>query len=297
MTESTVEQEPQPDRGPSGDEDVESESSSQANSTPEHAPTKPLPSSRAKIESQVGYLRAFGAKGGPSCNVVAVPEVATMVGVHASTVSGCNAFFSDCGFIEKSGRGYKPAIELYEYNRAWQWDPNTAAHKLAPVVRQTWFWKALSDRLSFKCLTDAQAIEALADASSAGPDCRSQLEMLIELLALTGVVTRNDGEIHLVLAKHGGAEKGKQPEAVNPVEPAREQASSPPASSGNTMSLSMSISVPMDTLSKWKNPQYVNEFFATWAKLVNAKAEIEAMMRGEFPSSQSRTGGDGTRAE
>ena len=118
-------------------------------------------------------------------------EVAEVTTINISTISSCNRFFADIKLIEPVGRGNVPADAVFEFQRQWEWDRDTAAHALATVVRGAWFWELLNNRLSFKALSDDEAIKALASESQAAPVFRQQLEMIIELLIVVGLVARD----------------------------------------------------------------------------------------------------------
>ena len=103
-----------------------------------------------------------------------------------------NPFFMESGFIEKRPGGYMPCAAVLEYNRAYSWDKDTAGHKLAPVIRDTWFGQELTQRLQFGSMDEDTAIKLFADKCNAGPEVRGQLRTLIDFCEVAGLV-RHDG--------------------------------------------------------------------------------------------------------
>jgi hypothetical protein len=234
------------------------------------------------MESQLAILRAFAAASGKDKRPVQNGDVADVAGINVSTVSSCNKFFADIKLIEPQGRGYVPAPAVFDFHRAWEWGPEKAAHALAPVIREAWVWTALAGRLSFKPLTEDEAVRVLADEVDAGPNCRQQLSLIIELLIAVGLVVRDP---------NGSIRRAPNVDQPHPPHPAKEEHAQPretavspvvvpTANSANVMSLTMSITVPMDQISRLGDTKRVQEFFAEWANLVNAKTAIERMIDG-----------------
>lgn len=244
-----------------------------------HRPAKVLPATRAAIDRQLDLLRAFVAASGRDKRLVQNGQVAQIAAVSISTVSTCNNFLADAGFlVAASGRGYVPADAVFEFARAWEWNKETAAHKLAVVVENAWFWEALKQRLSFRELTDDAAIEVLATESSAGPTYRPQLMMLVDLLAVVGLITRENGIVRRSQGKAGQEQPKESGNNNGPAATASPTAAPAPASG---MSLNMSVTVPMEQVSKWE-PERIGKFFEEWAKLLSAKGAIERMLNEQM---------------
>lgn len=264
-----------------------SETSSEGNvaEAQNHEPTKTLPSTRANLQSQLELLRAWAVASGESKSPASTPDVAKIAGRDGSTVSSCNGFFAEIGLLAKQGRSYVPAAEVFEFNRAHEWDKDKAPQKLAPVFRDSWAWESLGGRLSFKPLAEEEAITILAEACAAGPKYKGQLSSLLELLILCGLANRQDGgkiakgaveASHHNVAKppEGGTAK---PEAKTP--PIPHHPASP--AKRNIMTIAMDIEVSMDDVSALGSAE-VTKFFTKWAELVNAKSAIEKMLSGDL---------------
>jgi hypothetical protein len=148
---------------------------------------------------------------------------------------------------------------------------------LAPIFREAWFWSVLGSRLSFRALTEDEAVRVLADEVKAGPAWRANLVVLLEMLVVVGLVTREaDGSIKRVAHVEPPARTQNEAEKTEKTDP-------PPKESviANSMSITMQLCIPMDRIALLGSPEKVKSFFLEWANLVNAKASIEKMVSGE----------------
>lgn len=161
-------------------------------------PNRQLPTDRIAVRKQLDLLRAYAIAseqngGGP----VTYREVAAIVKMHPVTPALATSFFIDVGLLGKAGQqGFLPSPEVVAYNHAFQWNPDTATQKLAPLLLRTWFARHLVTALNFSgSLTLDTAISKLAEQANASPDYRSQLVMLIDLLDAVGVLARDGNQI------------------------------------------------------------------------------------------------------
>ena len=107
------------------------------------------------------------------------------------TVSVCNEFFRDVGFLSRQGRRFKPSADVLDFVRASQWNEATAGHILGQSIRRTWFGQAILTRLTVRHLKKLDIIEALALEAGASIDHKPRVEMLIDYLEFSGVIRRN----------------------------------------------------------------------------------------------------------
>src|SRR6185503_3099747 len=126
----------------------------------------------------------LGANGRPVTNA----EVASIVGLHPSTTSIANAFFTDVGLLVRAADGQVPAQEVVNFAKAHQWDPDKAPTKLAPLLASTWFGLALFPKVQFRAHSPQEALGILAEAAGASTEHRGQLESMLELLAFAGLL-------------------------------------------------------------------------------------------------------------
>jgi hypothetical protein len=178
-------------------------------------PLKVLPTDRVGFEKQLAVLRGYAAASGPDKRPVSNSDVASIVGIHAGSVSNCNPFFADCGLVVREAGVYRPADEVFEYANSYNWDAGGAAEKLAPVLSATWFADTLFPKLAFRALTKDEAIKFLAEEAKATPNYRDQLSMLLEYLAAAGLVIVEGN----LVSKKAGAKMAHPPsEPTKPVE-------------------------------------------------------------------------------
>lgn len=252
----------------------------------ERRPTKPLPTTRVGFGKQLQLLRAFAALGGAD-KATTTPAVADIVGIHPATAVLANPFFIDVGFVQKVGSGFVPAAEVIAYHRAVEWNPDTAPHKLGPLLRRTWFATKLLPKLSLGTLEEGQAIEMLAAESAASPKYAGQLSVILEYMATAGLIRREGGVIRSV----GGMvmTDDSQPVSVagaapTSEEPAREPRRAPSIATAfskapeGVLRFNVDVSVDMREFSTWQADR-ISAFWAGIAQVLAAKADVEAGTR------------------
>jgi hypothetical protein len=251
-------------------------------------PTRILPTARISFPKQLDILRAFAAASGPSNKLVVLKEVADIVKLAPNTITLATPFWADVKFIQrKEGQGFTPASELMEYAHAYNWNKDTAAYKLASLLSDTWFWQALEPKLNYGELSEDEAITALAERSTAGPDYKSQLRVILDYLDAAGMVKRENGMVQIV--------KGAQPRAA--AQPATHTQSEKPAAASSSESKSaplprssvttnfsqpmqgvvqfdVSVKVDMSEFAGWQ-PARIAAFFNGIAQVLSAKGAIE----------------------
>ena len=125
-------------------------------------PTKPLPTDRISFPKQVDLLRAFAVAYTTTGRPVTYNDVASIVSMSASTVALAVPFWADIGLMERNDNAHTPSSIVLAFNRGYEWNSETAPHKLAPILRDAWFGKALLPRLAFRSMEEREAIEVLA---------------------------------------------------------------------------------------------------------------------------------------
>jgi hypothetical protein len=247
-------------------------------------PTQVLPTDRITFSRQLDLLRAWAAASGANAEMVTNETVASIVSMKASTVSLANPFFSSVGLLRKVEGGYIPNPEVFQFNRAYDWNRETAAQKLAPVLRETWFAKAVLPRVLFAPLEEEEAVSVIADAAAVQPDYRSQLILLVDYLVVAGVVDREGNQIRL----------GKS--TTNPNPPTAEGPIVPSATDNNgnhkeepqgfkvstafsqpaegLVKFDVAVRVDMREFAKWEAAR-IAAFFNGIAQVLSAKSDIE----------------------
>jgi hypothetical protein len=154
---------------------------------------KIIPTDRVSFDKQASALRAYAAASGREKKAVTNEEVAAVMSdLVASSISLCNPFFSDAALLVQEGRKLRPVEAVFDFQHAYEWNPDTAGHKLGPVLSQHWATKCLVPKLAFRQLSKDEAIAFLAEESKATTSHRKNLDTLLEFLNFAGVI-RLDG--------------------------------------------------------------------------------------------------------
>lgn len=246
-------------------------------------PTKFLPSERITFTRQLDILRGWGAASGPLRKTVSNLEVAKVVGMQPSTVSLNNAFYSSIGLLNKADGGYAPAEEVTAFLRAWEWNTETAAQKLAPILSKAWFYEAIASKLEFGARSEAECLQDIGDAVNAGQEYKSNLKMLLEYLTAAGLVIRDGDNV-----KKGGTTVAPSAAQTAPSEsaasPKQETVSASdsiartmPSLFGTTegqVQFNIAVKVNMGEFATWQADR-IAAFFSGIAQVLAAKAKVE----------------------
>ena len=243
-------------------------------------PTKTLPTTRVGFAKQLTMLRSYAELGADA--PVGNTAVAELVGIHPNTAILANPFFVDVGFIQKVGQGYIASPEVVAYHRAVEWNPDTAPMKLAPLLARTWFGRRILPKLSLATMSETQAIQAFAEEAAASPKYASQLGLLLDYLAIAGLIRHEGG----IISKGGAAptedapmqnESSPKREADEPAQPARRAPAITTAFSQapeGVLRFNVDVSVDMKEFATWQ-PERISRFWAGIAQVLAAKAEVE----------------------
>jgi hypothetical protein len=243
-------------------------------------PTKILPTDRITFTRQLDLLKAWAAASSPPGKIVTNNDVADMVKMQSSTISLANPFFASIGLLQKAEGGYVPSADVMNFFRAAEYS-DTPGHKLAPTMRDSWFGVALLPKLSYRPMTEAEALSVLHDAATAGADYRNQLKMLIDYLVAAGVASRDGDTIKTAKPAFEFGPSGNPPPeppvgaVIEAAVPAKQNvATAFAASPEGGISFHISVRVNMEQFSTWK-PERITAFFAGIAQMLAAKAKIE----------------------
>ena len=152
-------------------------------------PTKSLPTERLTREKQFHILRGVvKASLAADRGAVTNNDVSRYADVAASSVSLCNAFWTDVGFVIREGIKVRPVEALFEYDQAAEWTPDTAATKLAPLLAASWCGKAMLTKLAIKPTNINDALVFLAQECGASTDYKPQLMLVLDYLQATGLI-------------------------------------------------------------------------------------------------------------
>ena len=251
--------------------------------TPNEKPkkTKPkyvLPTPRISFQKQLDLLRAWATTSGGNQTVVTTTAVAKVLGIHASTASIANPFFEKTRLLKRSGRGFIPSQEVVAFNSAHKWKPESAAKKLWPVFRETWFAGCLLPKLAFNSLSEVEAINILGEEAEAEKKSRPQLKMLLDFLNAADVIRRERGNIlpgseNGDLQQNGESLDTEQPKQPHePMEPRQPAPHLPPSSTQGAVEFNINVKLNMAELAGWA-PDRITAFFTGLSMVLAAKGE------------------------
>ncbi|HEV2173127.1 MAG TPA: hypothetical protein VGR71_06155 [Nitrospira sp.] len=241
-------------------------------------PTKALPTDRITFERQLDLLRAYAAVYQQTSKPVTNNDVAGVANMKASTAALANKFFTETHLLQRVPDGFVPAAEVMAFLTAKTWNAETAGHKLASILAETWFAKVLMSRLALAPLEERRAVEALADESGATAEYEGNLRTLISYLEVAGLVQR-DGT--LLRAARTGATSAPtttdstpapQPDTQNGAKGA--VATSFVNPTAGVVQFHVNVKVDMAEFGGWSADR-INAFFGGIAQVLAAKADVE----------------------
>jgi hypothetical protein len=201
----------------------------------------------------------------------------------AATIDMAHPFLLSIGLLTRTGPGsFSVAAEVMNFLNAYEWDKDTASHKLGPALRNSWFGKALLPKITFGPIEEKAAIAVLAEACSAPPDYEKELRMLLEFMAAGGLIVRENGQVRPRPAMASANEPPLPPppprvqeQTPNPElsrDPAR--LSTSVQSTPGKFNLNIAVEVDMAEFSTWR-PERIQAFFRGVAEVLAAKADVE----------------------
>lgn len=247
---------------------------------PKLKPTKTIPTDRINPAKQLDILRAYAAASNNGTRPATVNEVAEIVKMAPTTVSTANAFLNSIGLIQRSDAGaYMPSAEALAFLRAYEWNPETASHKLGSTLKDSWFGIAILPRITFGPIDEEQAVGLLADAATAGPEYKKELRAILDFLVLSGLILREGGQIKM--AKTAAVQEPSIGPKLEP-KPHAEQETRAPGKNVNTalrstgggVTFNVDVSVDMAEFATWR-PERIQAFFRGIAEVLAAKADVE----------------------
>ncbi len=252
--------------------------------------SKILPTERISFAKQLDLLRAYAVASGPTNKPVTNNDVSPIVKMTSSTVSISNAFFADAGLLLRSNGGYIPAPDVISFNHAFGWNPETAPYKLAPLMQESWFAKAILPKANFRAITEDEAIQDLSEAAAVGPEKRAQLEVLLSYLAASGLIIHENGQViaksntdrQAIISGNGELSRSSQSMSGDGVSDQKEReipknttvATTFAVPTEGTVRFNVSVCVDMAEFKGWEGNR-ISAFFAGIAQVLAAKAAVE----------------------
>jgi hypothetical protein len=244
-------------------------------------PGKILPTEKINVAKQLDFLRGYGATSADGTKASSVNEVASVLKVAASSVTLASSFLASVGLIVRTDAGtYRSSPEVIAFLRAYEWDKETASHKLGPLLREAWFGKALIPSLKIGPIAEKDAVAKLAEAAPASTEYRKELGMLIDFMIAGGIVVREGNMLRMATRDAKSSEAATVKAEMTANEPTGAIRSNPVSvttafnEEPGSMSFNVSFRVDMAEFASWK-PERLQAFFRGIAEVLHAKANVE----------------------
>ncbi|MBW8011799.1 MAG: hypothetical protein FVQ83_11260 [Chloroflexi bacterium] len=235
-----------------------------------------LPSNRSSYDKQLNSLRGYAIASNDGAREVTNKTVAGIVEIHEGTLAYTSPFFVSVGLVHKTNGQYLPADEVIDFNLAYSHGDENAGHKLAPILKRSWFGLTLIPKLRFKSLSMQEAITTLGVRAGADDTYKGRLKTLLLYLEEAGLIEINGDKISLTSEKLPVS--NKKPGIEDEIEPVKHTGSNttdfPPRNSKDGVSLSFSINVESSQFASW-SPDRIAAFFSGLSQVLQAKATLE----------------------
>jgi hypothetical protein len=254
---------------------VPSEPSATSPKNKEPKPTRALPTVRIAFPKQLDALRAWAITSGDG-KAVSNRAVSEVVKLHPDTLGLANPFFADVKLLQKTEGGYQPSAFTMAFNQAYAWEPDRAAHKLAGAFVDAWFGEALLPRVRFAPVSEAEALQILAEAVNAGPSYRPQLALVLDFMQAAGLILRDGGQVKAAVPTPTTTQiESAAPEArPDPAPSQKTTVGTAFATTEGQVQFNVAFRVAMSEFAGWE-PERITAFFGGIAQVLAAKAGVE----------------------
>jgi hypothetical protein len=267
---------------PSQEKKQKSKPHSKPKANRDSKPTRILPTDRIGFDKQLDILRAYAAGSSQGSKAVTLDELSRIMKMAPATLTLANPFLNSVGLITKTDSGYMPAPEVLSFLLAFQWDPETAAHKMAPIVENAWFFTTLKPKLTFSPLAEDAVIATLAEQATAGPDYRKGLKTLVEYMIAVGLIQREGTDLKLATSRQAvpvssdsSPPKPDGPRAVADAETKTRIINTTFAKTAEgAVHFNVNVRIDMEEFKDWR-PERIAAFFSGIAEVLKAKSGIE----------------------
>jgi hypothetical protein len=247
----------------------------------------PLPTERIQYDNQTKLIRAYAIASGPEGRGVTNGAVANIVKMHSDTVALANGFFTGIGILQRTDSGFVPAPEVIAFNRAFEWNPESAGTKLSPLMERAWFGQALLPRLRLAgTMEEREAIQVLAETAAVPPQQKKNLELILDYMTTSGLIQREGGMIKMTrqTAQQPAPPAGESQDVSENRSPAPASSRSPqssplasalfPSSADGMVQFHISVRVNMAEFAGW-TPDRISAFFSGVAQVLAARGKDE----------------------
>jgi hypothetical protein len=246
-----------------------------------------LPTERISFLRQLEVLRAFAVAAADGGGTASNKGAGDLIKMSHHTVVLSTPFFVSVGLLSRADRGrFAPVAEVVEYSRAFQWQPDSAALRLAPVLRKSWFGQIITRMVSVQPRDAEDVLTDLAGAAEATPDHRANLELLLEYAVAVGLVQRDGRQVRQAMPgaiPRADAESAATPAVTAPPVVVHSTESTPQVGTQThfrtddtegMVSFDVSVRVRMSDFAGW-SPARISAFFGGIASVLAAKGRME----------------------
>lgn len=241
-------------------------------------PSKFLPTDRIAWARWFDMLRGYAIGSEPGGKPVTNKEAAGLIQAAESTVALANPFLTENGFLTRTDAGFIPAVEILAFKRAHEWNPESAAQKLAPLLSKTWFAQEATKMVAVNSRSEDDVIQRLGEIAQAGPEYRSQVKALVEWLVTTGVVRRDGGMLLRAFpasqTPEPSLEDSAKPPATTPAGKTPVVATSFTKLPEGVVRFNVNVEVTMSEFGTWRADR-ITAFFQGLAMVLSAKSDVE----------------------
>ena len=245
-------------------------------------PKYPVPTDRMKFDTQVDALRVICTASRGGNDPVNAQKMGTLLRLTPATAPLNNAFFLECGLIERLDRGeYKPTAEALAFANKWSFDKSAAPRLLAPALRKTWFFEAVTQQLEVSPTTREQMIETLALVAQTDSSYSTQYGFILDWLEFVGLIKTEGGTIVLTASPESPAPGAEPTIAGGSTSVPRSDPSSAPTkgpieeviSTPPIISFSFEVSLDAAALAQL-SPEQISALFDGVGKVASIKAAL-----------------------
>jgi hypothetical protein len=245
-------------------------------------PSRRLPTDRIKFQKQLDIVRAYGIRSQNGSRTTNYKEVADDVAIHPNTASLMVGFLVDNGFLDRIGSETMPSRPVLDFVQAYNWSPDSASRKLAPLIKKSWFGEILLRKLAFRALQEDDAVSELASFIGADREHKPQIVMLIDYAVASGLVKREGSQLSLgdeALGVGAFQSPEAEPKKITAEEPKITNQQQGGVATGfmtteGAVQFHVDIRVTMKEMATW-SPDRITAFFGGLAQVLAAKKGAE----------------------
>lgn len=185
---------------------------------PEKQTKVPLPASHTSFEYHIKVLKGLNVASNKGTNFTLFSEVASITGIHPSTVSKVLKFFYDIKIIDRERKGsYKPKPEVIDFFNELEWNESGAGKQFGKIIVKTWFGEyALQLFKMNKEINKEELIKNIGKYSLADQSNHAELLLLVKFLEYGEIIKTDEksSNYHLLSDIESSAKTESRTESI-----------------------------------------------------------------------------------